>query len=116
MLCGPVERTRVGREHTRVPALSARVVSGPCSTISAQNSWPMTTSRLRSMTRGLPERLEISTKRSACLRACRSEPQIPAGQRTHEHLAWTGLGRRNVADHQGPVAHDHGAQGRLLSE
>src|SRR5215831_10036409 len=77
MLCGPVERTRVGREHTRVPALSARVVSGPCSTISAQNSWPMTTSRLRSIARGLPERLEISTKRSACLRACRSEPQIP---------------------------------------
>src|SRR5215475_14661071 len=37
----------------------------------------MTTSRLRSITRGLPERLEISTKRSACLRACRSEPQMP---------------------------------------
>ena len=41
MLCGPVERTSTGREHTRVPTVSARVVSGPCSTISAQNSWPM---------------------------------------------------------------------------
>src|SRR5215470_16075710 len=37
----------------------------------------MITSRLRSITRGLPERFEFSTKRSACLRACRSEPQIP---------------------------------------
>src|SRR5262245_42917788 len=77
MLCGPAGRMSMGREHTRVPAGSARVVWGPCSTISAQNSCPMTTSRLRSMTSGLPDRREFSTNLSACLRAWRSDPQIP---------------------------------------
>ena len=38
MLWGPVARTSAGREHTRVPTCSARVVAGPWSTISAQNS------------------------------------------------------------------------------
>src|SRR5437879_6807913 len=65
-----------GREHTRAPTGSVRAVPGPCSTISAQNSWPITTSRRRSM--GLPPaRREVSTNFSACLSACRSEPQIP---------------------------------------
>src|SRR6266545_7843249 len=77
MLCGPAARMSTGREHTRVPTLSAPVVSGPCSTISAQNSWPMITSRSRSITRGLPARRELSTNLSAYLRAWRSEPQIP---------------------------------------
>src|SRR5215468_7005238 len=92
MLWGPVARTSVGREHTRAPALSARVVAGPWSTISAQNSWPMTTSRLRSITRGLPERFEFSTKRSACLRACRSEPQIPQARVRTSTSPWPGSG------------------------
>src|SRR5215510_4765879 len=77
MLCGPVGRMSVGREHTRVPTGSARVVWGPWSTISAQNSWPMTTSRPRSITSGLPDRREFSTNLSACLSAWRSDPQIP---------------------------------------
>ena len=77
MLCGPVARISSGREHTRLPALSARVVAGPCSTISAQNSWPMMTSRARSMTRGLPARRAVATNWSANRSACRSEPQIP---------------------------------------
>jgi len=38
MLCGPVARISTGREQTRVPVASARVVPGPWSTISAQNS------------------------------------------------------------------------------
>src|SRR5438552_7704716 len=67
---------RTGREHTRAPTGSVRAVPGPCSTISAQNSWPITTSRPRSM--GLPPaRRAVSTNFSACLSACRSEPQIP---------------------------------------
>jgi hypothetical protein len=61
MLCGPVAGISTGREQTRVPVLNARVVCGPCATISAQNSWPMMTSRLRSMTRGLPARLAVAT-------------------------------------------------------
>src|SRR5262249_5212321 len=77
MLWGPVGRMSVGREHTRVPTGNRRVVSGPCSTISAQNSWPMTTSRSRSITKALPPRRAVATNCSACLSACRSEPQMP---------------------------------------
>src|SRR5437763_14753553 len=76
MVCGPVSRSSTGREHTRVPGLSTRVVRGPCSTTSAQNSWPITTSRARSIGRP-PARREVSTNLSACLSACRSEPQMP---------------------------------------
>ena len=77
MLCGPVAGISTGREQTRVPIDNARVVPGPCSTISAQNSWPMMTSRPRSMTRGFPARRAVSTNLSANFSACRSEPQIP---------------------------------------
>src|SRR5215813_5067003 len=77
MLCGPGGGISTGREQTRVPTLKARVVCGPWSTTSALNSWPMMTSRLRSMTRGLPARFAVATNWSANLSACRSEPQMP---------------------------------------
>src|SRR5207247_2134752 len=88
---------------------SDRRVSGPYPTSSAQNSWPMTTSRSRSMTKAFPARREVSTKRSACLRACRSEPPGP-----HEHLAGPGRGLGDIGDGKLLVSHDHGAHGSPL--
>ena len=48
-LGAPPRRTRIGNEHTRVPGAWVRTVFGPYSRISAQNSCPITTSRLGSI-------------------------------------------------------------------
>src|SRR4030095_11017223 len=97
MLCGPSARMSMGSEHTRVPTLSAPVVFGPCSTISAQNSWPLITARPRSITRRLPARREFSTNLSACLRAWRSEPQIPQARVRTSTSPGPGSGRGTSA-------------------
>src|SRR5437773_2744966 len=77
MVWRPSGRSSTGIAHTRVPVFKRRSAPGPWSTISTQNSWPMTTSRRRSMI-GVPSaRRYALAKRSACLSACRSEPQIP---------------------------------------
>ena len=109
MLCGPVAGISTGREQTRVPTSSARVVPGPCSTISAQNSWPMMTSRaevhdarVAGPARGLDELIGE-------LQRVQVGAADPAGQRADEHLARARLGRRDVGDHELAVAHDGGA-------
>src|SRR6185312_6925833 len=77
MPCGPVGVTSAGSEQTRVPGFSLRCVDGPKSTTSQQNSWPNTTSRDRSIGLRPGKYRLISTMRWACLRACKSEPQMP---------------------------------------
>ena len=66
-----------GASRPGCPTGSVLRVPGPYSTISAQNSWPMTTSRERSIVNTLPARRAAATNCSACLSACRSEPQMP---------------------------------------
>ncbi len=77
-------------------------VSGPTSSTSAANSWPMKTSRSRSSARRCRGRACPPSPRSGrassapCLAKCRSEPQMPHALHLHEHLAEPGhgLGRR----------------------
>ena len=67
----------IGTEQTRVPRGSVPAVSGPCSTISAQNSWPNTQSEAGS-SEGTPTESMRPVKCGKSANACRSEPQMPA--------------------------------------
>jgi len=67
----------IGTEQTRVPTGSVAAVSGPCSTTSAQNSWPKTQSAAGSSA-GTPTESINPVKCAKSASACRSEPQIPA--------------------------------------
>src|SRR3984957_4891658 len=67
----------MGTEQTRVPTGRARLVSGPCSTISAQNSWPKTQSAAGSR-EGTPTESMSPVKCAKSASAWRSDPQIPA--------------------------------------
>src|SRR5580704_6290282 len=67
----------IGTAQTRVPTGSVPAVSGPCSTISAQNSCPKTQSALGSSA-GTPTDSINPVKWEKSANACRSEPQIPA--------------------------------------
>ena len=96
-MSGPLARIKPGLEQTRVPTGSVLLVAGPWSTISAQNSWPITTSRERSITNALPARRETSTKRSACLSAWRSEPQMPQARVLTSTSPGPGSGRGRSA-------------------
>ena len=52
-------------------------MSGPCSTISAQNSWPKTQSAVASRA-GTPTESMREVKWAKSASACRSDPQMPA--------------------------------------
>ena len=67
----------MGTEQTRVPTGSVPAVSGPCSTTSAQNSWPNTQSAAGSRA-GTPTESISPVKWGKSARACRSDPQMPA--------------------------------------
>ncbi len=73
----PTARRRSGPSSTRVPMGSVRPVSGPCSTTSAQNSWPNTQSAAGSSA-GTPTEPMREVKCVKSPNAWRSEPQIPA--------------------------------------
>ena len=72
----------MGIDVTIVPAAGA-TVSGPTSSTSAENSWPMYTSWLRSSSGpdsmiGMPPIcLPRASMSAPCLAKCRSDPQIP---------------------------------------
>ena len=67
----------IGTEQTRVPTGRVAAVSGPCSTISAQNSWPKTQSAPASSA-GTPTESISPVKWPKSASACRSDPQMPA--------------------------------------
>ena len=118
----------IGIDVTIVPG-AGPVVSGPDSSTSAENSWPMKMSRSRSgrmrfADGGHAAHLGRPARASSppCLAKCRSDPQMPQAFTSHEHLAEVGLGLGDVvADEQLPVAqgsrpHDFAASvGRSVS-
>ena len=67
----------MGTEQTRVPTGRVAEVSGPCSTISAQNSCPKTQSASESSA-GTPTDSMSPVKWPKSASACRSDPQMPA--------------------------------------
>jgi hypothetical protein len=79
----PVAVSRIGIEVTSEPGAGASV-SGPISSTSAENSWPMKMSASKSSSGGSPpiEGMPLISLPSAiicwpCLAKCRSLPQMP---------------------------------------
>ena len=88
-----------GTEQTRVPTGRVPAVSGPCSTTSAQNSWPNTQSAAGSSA-GTPTESISPVKWAKSARAWRSEPQMPAASERTTRWPEDGNGLADLADHQ----------------
>ena len=86
--CSPI--WIIGSDTTGVPADQASRVSAPYSSTRPLNSWPMTTDSCGRMMSSYPMPETRSAIWSACLRACRSEPQMPP--RTTSSSTWPGPG------------------------
>ena len=89
----------MGTEQTRVPTGRVPAVSGPCSTISAQNSWPNTQSAAGSSA-GTPDRAHEPGE----VREVGQRVQVGAadagGQRAHHDVARRRNGFGHIAHHQ----------------
>src|SRR5271165_6507414 len=102
MPCTVVPAIVIGIEQTSVPGFSRFSVPGPCSTISQQNSWPNTTSRVGSIGQRPPARRERSANCCVYFAACRSVPQMPQHSVFTSTWPSAGLGSTTVSTTMSP--------------
>ena len=91
----PVAHERERHRHDEVarPRRARPSVSGPSSTTSAENSWPITKSRVRVEARArAPPSSATASRLSAWCSVCRSEPQMPQARTATERIARPGTG------------------------